>query len=289
MEGPSADNSTDRAFTLLSKIEQTTEFVDPHRIVPFSFIRTLHPEGMLCILHGFVKSGWDSNRAGIYVVTLDENPLPLRSSLPDKGSTVPSSEPVSNDAPLYGCIGWHRPAAIKTLLTTEPGGVLNQSWPEENVRFVSADDSSSIFPGWPLDVDNGRVARVPVTILQELVPAHHLISIALHLSNASSHVVVATTYIDTLAAGKRYLEVHCDNLRRRAVHGMHYLGGPPAEKCGPRSNPAKKAFVDQMAGLQGVTRRNAEKDYSAVLFLNRTPLSCSRNLKLRFPSPSSML
>jgi hypothetical protein len=44
--------------------------------VPFTSIRTLHPDGMLRILHGYVKSGWDSSRAGIYVVTLDQNQLP---------------------------------------------------------------------------------------------------------------------------------------------------------------------------------------------------------------------
>jgi hypothetical protein len=131
MEGPSTDHSTDRALTILSKIEQKTEFVDLHRIVPFTSTRTLHPDGMLRILHGYVKSGWDSSRAGIYVVTLDQNQLPLRPYLPDKGSTASSSEPFPNDPPLYGCIdGWHRLAAIDALLKTEPGVVPYLSWPE---------------------------------------------------------------------------------------------------------------------------------------------------------------
>jgi hypothetical protein len=95
---------------------------------------------------------------------------------------------------------------------------------------VLADDSSSIFLGWPLDDDTCRVAKVPVTILQGTLPAHQLISIALHLNNASGHVVVETTYIDNLPAGKRYLEVNCDNLRQRAIRDMLYRGDLPAEK-----------------------------------------------------------
>jgi hypothetical protein len=79
---------------------------------------------------------------------------------------------------------------------------------------VSADDSSSIFPDWPREVDTGWVAKVPVTILQGAIPAHELIAISLHLNNASGHFIVATAYIDTLAAGKRYLEVCCEHRRQ---------------------------------------------------------------------------
>jgi hypothetical protein len=247
---------------------------------------------MLGILHGFVKIGWDSNRAGIYVVPFAENPLPLRSALSDQGSTVPSIAPVPTNAPLYGCIdGWHRLAAIKALFTAEPDGVFDMFWSKESERFVSADDSSSIFPDWPPDVGTGRVAKAPVTILQGAIPAHELIAIALHFNNASGYVVVATTYIDTLAAGKRYLEVYCEHRRQRAIQRNLYLGDPPAEKVGPRSNPAKKAFVGNMTGLQGATPRNAEQEYNTVLFLNRTPasLSCYRILKLRSARPLPLL
>jgi hypothetical protein len=195
---------------------------------------------------------WDSNRASIYVVARAEIPLPSGPALSDQGSTVPSIAPVPTNAPLYGCIdGWHRLAAIKAIVTAEPEGGFDPLWPEENMRAVSADDSPSIFPDWPRDVDIGRVARVPVTILQRAILSHKLIVIALHLSNANSHVVVATTYIDTLAAGKRYLEVYCE----RAIRRNLYLGDPPAEKVGPRSNPAKNAFVDQITALQGVNFR----------------------------------
>jgi hypothetical protein len=74
MEGPSADNPTDRVCTILSRMERTTEYVDPHRIVPFTSIRALHRSGMLGILGGIVKSGWESISARIYVVALAENP-----------------------------------------------------------------------------------------------------------------------------------------------------------------------------------------------------------------------
>jgi hypothetical protein len=104
-----------------------------------------------------VKIGWDSNRAGIYVVVLDKNPLPLRPVSTDISNTLPPSAPVPINPPLYGCIdGWHRLAAIKSLVTAEPDGVFHPLWQEENGRFVSADDSSSIFPKWPLDVDTAR-------------------------------------------------------------------------------------------------------------------------------------
>jgi hypothetical protein len=127
---------------------------------------------------------------------------------------------------------------------------------------MSADDSSWIFPDWPWEVDTGRVDKVPVTILHGAIPAHELIAIALHLNNASSHVVVKTTFIDTLVAGKLYLEVYCEDRRQRAIQRNLYLGDPPAEKVGPRSNPAKIAFVREMTGLQGATKRNAEQDYN---------------------------
>jgi hypothetical protein len=296
MEGPSADKPTDRVFTVLSRMERTTEHVDPHRIVPFTSIRALHRGGMLGILGGIVKSGWDSNRAGIYVVALAENPLPKAPAVSDQGSTVPSIAPVSTSNPLFGCIdGWHRLAAIKALLTAEPDGVFDPLWPDEkgrpisaddSGRPVSADDSSWIFPDWPREVDTGRVDKVPVTILQGAIPAHELIAIALHLNNASGHVVVATTYIDILAAGKRYLEVYCEDRRQRAIQRNLYLGDPPVEKVGPSSKTAKKVFVDEMTGLQGASARIAAQDYNTVLFLNRTPglLELLQNFEAQKPT-----
>jgi hypothetical protein len=80
---------------------------------------------------------------------------------------VPSIAPVPTNALLYSCIdGWHRLAAIKALVPAEPDGVFDPLWPQENMRPVPADDSSSIFSDWPRDVETGRVARVPVTVLQ---------------------------------------------------------------------------------------------------------------------------
>jgi hypothetical protein len=49
------------------------------------------------------------------------------------------------------------------------------------------------------------------------IPVHQLIAKALHMNNDSSHVVVATTHIDCLAAGKRYLEAYCEDRRQRAI------------------------------------------------------------------------
>jgi hypothetical protein len=235
---------------------------------------------MLGILGGIVKSGWESISARIYVVALAESSLLLAPALSDQGSTVPFIAPVPTSNPLYGCVdGWHRLTAIKALVTVEPDGVFDPLWPDENGRPVSAengrpvlaDGGSWIFPDWPREVDTGPVDKVPVTILHGAIPAHELIAIPLHINNASGHIVVATTYIDILAAGKRYLEVYCGERRQLAIQRNLYLGDPIAEKVGQTSITAKRVFVGQMTGLQGANARNAAKDYNTVLFLNRTP------------------
>jgi hypothetical protein len=101
--------------------------------------------------------------------------------------------------------GWHRLKAITTLLKRNADKVLDAAREATDLNATCL-DTPRLFTNWPVDEATGIVSKVEVTVLEGAFAESELILYAMHLNSAAGFAVVPTTYLDMLAAGRRFLQ-----------------------------------------------------------------------------------
>jgi hypothetical protein len=246
---PSAAQPVPPVFSRLDDIRKRTDFVDPYVIAPLSSIRHFKENGMLSILRQICKSGWKSTSDRITVVELKDNPY---------GSDASSSLQYKRvKEPVYGCVdGWHRLKAITTLLERKADTPLGQTRGalEHNTTCL---DTPLLFKNWPVDETTGIVSKIEVTVLEGEFAESELILFAMHLNSTAGFAVVSTTYLDMLAAGRRFLEAITAEFLAKVAGGQ----------CDSVFAP-QTWFVTEMTCVYATEYEDANMDFKIIRLLN---------------------